>query len=309
VPELQPKIQNPKSRIPGQVLTAMVTPFTATGSIDEEGVARVVDHLFENGSDGLVVCGTTGESPTLSHDEKLTMYRLAIKAARGRGPVFAGTGTNDTASSIVLSSEAAASGADGLLLVGPYYNKPSQEGYYRHFRTIADAVDLPVMLYNVPPRTAGNIEAATVLRLAREVDNIVAVKEASGNLLQVSDICAGAPEGFQVYSGEDGIVLPMLAVGAVGVVSVTAHAVGRDMKAMHTAFFSGQFAEAARIHTKMLPIVRALFQPSTPSPAPVKAAMNLLGVPVGSVRLPLVDANEKEIEIVRLALRDYGLLA
>lgn len=292
----------------GQVLTAMVTPFKQDGSIDEEGVARVVDHLFENGSEGIVVCGTTGESPTLSHDEKLAMFRLVYRAAKGRGPVIAGTGGNDTAASIALSSEAAALGVDGLLLVGPYYNKPSQEGYYRHFRTIAEAVDLPIMLYNVPPRTAGNIEAATVLRLARDVKNIVAVKEASGNLLQISDICAGAPEGFQVYSGEDGLVLPMLAVGCVGVVSVTAHAVGRDMKAMHTAFFSGDLCGAARLHAKMLPVLRALFQPTTPSPAPVKTAMNLLGVPVGSVRLPLVDTNEKETEIVRKALSDYGLL-
>jgi 4-hydroxy-tetrahydrodipicolinate synthase len=286
----------------------MVTPFTAKGDLDEAGVARVVDHLFENGSDGLVVAGTTGESPTLGHHEKLELFRLVVAAAKGRGPVIAGTGTNDTASSITLSTEAAAAGVDGLLLVGPYYNKPSQEGYYRHFKAIAEAVKLPVMLYNVPPRTAGNIEASTVLRLARDVPNIVAVKEASGNFMQISDICAGAPEGFSVYSGEDGLVLPMLAVGCVGVVSVTAHAVGRDLQAMHTAFFAGDLAEAARIHAKMLPIVRACFQSTTPSPAPVKMAMNLLGVPVGSVRLPLVDTNEKETEIVRRALTDYGLL-
>jgi 4-hydroxy-tetrahydrodipicolinate synthase len=308
VSDQQSKDQNSKTTISGQVFTAMVTPFDGNGSIDEAGVARVVDHLFENGSDGLVVCGTTGESPTLSHDEKLEMFRLVVRAAKERGPVLAGTGTNDTASSITLSSEAAAIGADGLLLVGPYYNKPSQEGYFRHFRAIAEAVDLPVMLYNVPPRTAGNIEAATVLRLAREVPNIIAVKEASGNFMQISEILAGAPEGFRVYSGEDGLVLPMLALGSAGVVSVTAHAVGRDLKAMHTAFFSGNLGEAARLHAKMLPVVRALFQSTTPSPAPVKTAMNLLGVPVGSVRLPLVDTNENETEIVRKALADYGLL-
>ena len=292
----------------GQVITAMATPFDAQGRIDEASVGRLVDHLFENGSDGLVVCGTTGESPTLSHDEKLQMFRLAKQAARGRGPIIAGTGGNNTAETVKLSREAAEIGVDALLLVAPYYNKPSQEGMYQHFRAAAEAVRIPVMLYNVPPRTSCNIEAATVLRLARDVKNIVAVKEASSNLVQVSEICAGAPEGFSVYSGEDGIVLPTLAVGGVGVVSVTSHVVGRDLKAMHTAFFNGDYREAARLHGKMLPVVKALFQPTTPSPAPVKAAMNMLGVPVGGLRLPLVEANENEKAIVRKALADYGLI-
>jgi len=292
----------------GQVITAMVTPFDSQGRIDEGGVVRLVDYLFENGSDGLVVCGTTGESPTLSHDEKLRLFRLVKDAARGRGPVLAGTGSNDTAATLQLSREAAALGVDGLLLVTPYYNKPSQEGLYQHFRVVAEAVSIPVMLYNVPPRTSMNMEAATVLRLARDVPNITAVKEASSNLVQVSEIVASAPHGFSLYSGEDGIVLPTLAVGGVGVVSVTSHVVGRDLKAMHRAFFSGDLHEAARLHAKMLPMVRALFQPTTPSPAPLKAAMDMLGVPVGGVRLPLVDANERETEIVRAALQSYGLL-
>jgi 4-hydroxy-tetrahydrodipicolinate synthase len=292
----------------GQVITAMVTPFDSHGRIDEGGVVRLMDYLFENGSDGLVVCGTTGESPALSHDEKLRLFRLVKDAARGRGPVLAGTGSNDTAATLQLSREAAALGVDGLLLVTPYYNKPSQEGLYQHFRVVAEAVSIPVMLYNVPPRTSVNMEAATVLRLARDVPNITAVKEASSNLVQVSEIVASAPQGFSVYSGEDGIVLPTLAVGGVGVVSVTSHVVGRDLKAMHRAFFSGDLREAARLHAKMLPMVRALFQPTTPSPAPLKAAMDMLGVPVGGVRLPLVDANERETEIVRAALQSYGLL-
>ena len=292
----------------GQVLTAMATPFDSEGRIDVPGVTRLVDYLFENGSDGMVVCGTTGESPTLSHDEKLTMFRLVKDAAKGRGPVFAGTGSNDTAATITLSRQAVELGVDALLLVAPYYSKPSQEGLYRHFRAVAESVSLPCMLYNVPPRTSVNIEAGTVLRLARDVENIVSVKEASSNLVQVSEIAAGAPEGFSIYSGEDGIVLPTLAVGGIGVVSVSSHVVGRDLKAMHRAFFSGDYREAARIHGKMLPIVRALFQPTTPSPAPVKAALNLLGVGVGGVRLPLVDATESETEIVRSALKAYGLL-
>lgn len=292
----------------GHVLTAMVTPFDAAGRIDEAGVARLVDHLFENGSDGLIVCGTTGEAPTLSHEEKVQMFRLVKECARGRGPILAGSGDNETATSITLSEDAERAGADGLLLVTPYYNKPSQEGLYQHFKAVAERVNLPIMLYNVPPRTSVNMEAATALRLARDVKNVVAVKEASGNLMQMSEITAGAPEGFSVYSGDDGITLPLLAVGGAGVVSVTAHLVGRDMKALHTAFFRGDAREAARLHAKMLPVVKACFQPTTPSPAPVKAALNLLGVPVGGLRLPLVEANEREKEIVRKALEGYGLL-
>lgn len=292
----------------GQVLTAMATPFDAAGQIDEAGVARLVDYLFENGSDGLVVCGTTGESPTLSHDEKVQMFRLVKEAAKGRGPIIAGSGDNETATSIELSKDAEKVGVDGLLLITPYYNKPSQEGLYRHFKAVADAVTVPIMLYNVPPRTSVNMEAGTVIRLARDVKNIVAVKEASSNLVQVSEIIAGMPDGFSLYSGEDGIILPTLSVGGTGVVSVTSHVVGRDIKAMHTAFFAGDYKEASRLHAKMLPIVRACFQPTTPSPAPVKMALNLLGVPAGPLRLPLVEANESETEIVRRALRDYGLL-
>jgi 4-hydroxy-tetrahydrodipicolinate synthase len=292
----------------GRILTAMVTPFDTDGRIDESAVATLVDHLFANGSDGLVVCGTTGEAPTLTHDEKLRMFQHVKELAAGRGPVIAGTGDNETAFSIELSREAAALGVDGLLLVAPYYNKPSQEGMYRHFRAIAEAVNLPVMLYNVPGRTGINIDATTVLRLACDVPNVVAVKDASGNLLQTSEIVAGAPAGFRVYSGEDGLILPMLAVGGAGVVSVTSHLVGRDMRAMFDAFAAGRAIEAAALHAKMLPIVKACFQSTTPSPVPVKAALNLLGVPVGGLRLPLVEANEKELGIVRTALRSYGLI-
>ncbi len=296
------KIQN------ARVFTAIVTPFDSGGAVDEAAFRRVIRHLFANGTEGLVVCGTTGESPTLSHEEKLTLFRIAVEECAGRGPVIAGTGTNNTADSVTLSVEAAALGVDGLLLVAPYYNKPSQEGLYRHFRLIAESVNVPVMLYNVPPRTSSNIEAATVLRLAGDVPNIIAVKEASGNLTQITEIRAGAPDGFLVYSGEDAVTLPMLGVGCDGVVSVTSHVVGRDVNAMHRLFFAGDHAGAARLHAKMLPVVRACFQPTTPSPAPVKAALNMLGIPVGGLRLPLVEANEEEQEIVRKALKEYGLL-
>lgn len=293
----------------GQVLTAMVTPFNGEGRILDSAVVRLVNHLLDNGSDGIVVCGTTGESPTLSHDEKLHLFKLVCDAVGGRGKVVAGTTNYNTADSIALTKEAAEIGADGALLVVPPYNKPSQEGMYQHFRAIAEAVpNLPCMLYNVPPRTAQNLDAATTVRLAQDVPNIVATKEASGNLIQCAEIVAKVPADFALYSGDDGITLPMLAIGGVGVVSVSAHLVGKDMKAMHTAFFGGKLGEAACLNCKMLPVVRALFQPTTPSPVPLKAALNMLGIEVGAPRLPLVEANESERNIVRKTLTEYGLL-
>jgi len=292
----------------GQVLTAMVTPFGPSGEVDESRVTRLVEHLLTNGSDGIVVCGTTGESPTLSHAEKIRLFELVKERAGSRGRVVAGTGGNDTAASIELTKEAAIIGVDAALLVVPPYNRPSQEGLYQHFRAIAESVpNLKCIVYNVPGRTAQNLEARTTVRLAQDVPNIVAVKEASGNLVQCAEIVAGAPSGFSLYSGDDGLALPMLAVGGVGVVSVTAHLVGRDMKRMHEAFFAGDLAEAIRINCKMLPIVHACFQATTPSPAPLKAALNLLGVEVGGLRLPLVETNEKERCIVQAALAAYGL--
>ncbi|HSV72764.1 MAG TPA: 4-hydroxy-tetrahydrodipicolinate synthase [Chthonomonadales bacterium] len=292
----------------GRVLTAMVSPFDAEGRIDEPAVERLVEHLLANGSEGLVVCGTTGEAPTLTHEEKLHMFALVREIIRGRGPVIAGTGDNETAFSVQMSKEAAALGADGLLLVAPYYNKPSQEGLYRHFRACAEAVAIPVMVYNIPGRTGINVDPQTVLRLARDLPNVTTVKEASGNLLQASEILAGAPAGFRLYSGEDGLVLPLLSIGGYGVVSVTSHLVGPTMKAMCEAYASGRTEEAARLHASMIPVVKACFQPTTPSPVPVKAGLNLIGVTVGGVRLPLVEASDRERAIVRAALEETGLL-
>ncbi len=288
-------------------MTAMATPFDAEGRIDRAAVAPLVEHLLTHGSDSLVVCGTTGESPVLSSAEKLLLFELAREAAAGRGAIIAGVGSYDTAESVKLASEAAELGVDGLLLVTPYYNKPSQEGLYRHFRTVAEAAPLPVMLYNVPPRTSVNLDAKTTLRLAADVANVVAVKEASGNFVHATEIIAGAPDGFRVYSGEDALVLPLLAIGGYGVVSVSSHVVGLDLQAMVAAHLRGDNAEAARLHAKMLPIVRALFQPTTPSPVPLKAALELMGLTVGEPRLPLVGATEAERAIVRAALREYGL--
>lgn len=293
----------------GRVLTAMVTPFDARGRLDEDGIARMAAHLLDNGSDGIVAAGTTGESPTLSHDEKLRLFTLVKQAVGSRGKVIAGTGGNDTATSIRLTQEAAELGVDGALLVVPPYNRPSQEGLYQHFKAIANAApELPCMLYNVPPRTAQNMDAATTIRLANDVSNITATKEAANNLVQVAEIVGGTDDDFSVYSGDDAMTLPLLAVGGQGVVSVTAHLVGSDMQAMCRAFFAGQLDEAARLNIKMLPIVRACFQPTTPSPAPLKAALQMLGLPSGPLRLPLVEANEKEKNIMRAAMADYGLL-
>ncbi len=294
----------------GQVLTAMVTPFTANGEIDEAGVIALVEHLLANGSDGIVVCGTTGESPTLSHEEKLRLFTLVKRCAGGRGFVIAGTGSNDTAASVALTREAAEIGVDAALLVVPPYNKPSQEGLYQHFAAIANAVPkMNCILYNVPPRTAQNLEASTCIRLANSISNIVAVKEASGNLVQCAEIAAGVNSNFALYSGDDGLALPMLAVGGCGVVSVTSHLVGTKLKAMHTAFFKGDLNAAARLNAEMLPVVRACFQPTTPSPVPLKAALNMLGLPGGTVRLPLVSATDAESEKVRQMLIQQGLLS
>ncbi|GIV20028.1 MAG: 4-hydroxy-tetrahydrodipicolinate synthase [Armatimonadota bacterium] len=289
----------------GPVVTAMVTPFNEDLEVNYDAAQALAELLVQTGSTGLVVSGTTGESPTLTHEEKVTLFRKVKEAVGNRAAVLAGTSTYDTAESVRLSQEAERAGVDGLLLVAPYYNRPSQEGLYQHFKTIAHAVDLPVMIYNIPGRTGVNVEPATLLRLA-EVHNIVAVKEASGNLNQMSEICANAPEGFVVYSGDDSLTLPLLAVGGVGVVSVASHVVGRDIRRMCEAFFAGRVQEAKSLHHRMLPLFKALF--CTTNPVPVKAALNMLGANVGGVRLPLVEANEKEKEIVRKALRDYGLL-
>ncbi len=289
----------------GPVVTAMVTPFNENLEVNIDAAQALAELLVQTGSTGLVVSGTTGESPTLSFEEKVTLFRKVKEAVGNRAAVLAGTGSYDTAESVHLSQEAERVGVDGLLLVAPYYNRPSQEGLYQHFKTIAHAVDLPVMIYNIPGRTGVNIEPATLLRLA-EISNIVAVKEASGNLNQMSEICAGAPEGFLVYSGDDSLTLPLLAVGGVGVVSVASHVVGRDIRRMCEAFFAGQVQEAKKLHHRMLPLFKALF--CTTNPVPVKAALNMMGANVGGVRLPLVEANDREKEIVRKALRDYGLL-
>jgi 4-hydroxy-tetrahydrodipicolinate synthase len=278
----------------------MVTPFNEQGEIHWEETARLIDYLIEDQkSETLVVSGTTGESPTLSDKEKVELFEFAVKHAAGRCKIIAGTGSNNTAHSIHLTQDAERAGVDGVLLVVPYYNKPSQEGMYRHFEAIANATKLPIMLYNVPGRTAASLSAATTLRLA-QIPNIVATKECV-SLEQVTQISAGAPEHFKVYSGDDAAGLPAIAVGAYGIVSVASHVVGSEMKRMIDAFFGGEPVQAAQIHQKLFPVFKGLFECPQPLPNPVavKYALTLRGLNVGSVRLPLIAPTEDEQEFIR----------
>lgn len=275
----------------GQVVTAMVTPFDAQGDIDFQATKKLVEHLIANGTDALVVAGTTGESPTLSTDEKIELFKFTVKTVAGRIPVIAGTGSNDTRSSISLTRAAEEIGVDGIMLVTPYYNKPSQEGMFQHFQAIAVSTRLPVMLYNIPGRSVVNLSPETTVRLSA-IDNIVAIKEASGNLDSAAEIIENTPAGFAVYSGDDGLTLPLLSIGGYGIVSVAAHIIGNDMQEMITLFKGGNVQEAAAMHRKLLPVMNALF--AAPNPVPVKTALNLSGVGVGGVRLPMIPLNEQE---------------
>ncbi|MGV2621002.1 4-hydroxy-tetrahydrodipicolinate synthase [Halobacillus sp. ACCC02827] len=275
----------------GQVLTAMVTPFDNDENIDYEATRALIDHLIDNGSDALVIAGTTGESPTLTKEEKLSLFRFTVEVVDGRVPVIAGTGSNNTRASIELTKEAEQTGVDAVMLVVPYYNKPSQEGMYQHFRTIAEATSLPVMLYNIPGRSVVNMEPETIIRLSK-IDNIVSVKEASGDLDAATTIIRETPEDFSVYSGEDGNTLPFVAIGGTGIVSVSSHVIGKEMQQMIQSYREGDGAFAATLHQKLLPVMHAIF--SAPSPSPVKAALNALGVQVGGVRLPLLPLTQEE---------------
>lgn len=275
----------------GRVSTAMVTPFDAKGNIDFQKTSHLVEYLLKNGSDSLVISGTTGESPTLTFEEKAALFKHVVNVVDKRVPVIAGTGNYNTRDSIELTKKAEDIGVDAILLVAPYYNKPNQEGLYQHFKAIAESTSLPVMIYNIPGRSSVNIEPETIIRLS-EVPNIKAVKEASGNLVQMTQIIANTPDDFVLYCGDDSLAMPTLSIGGVGVVSVAAHIIGNEMQQMIQAFFTGNVKEAAKWHQKLLPIMKGLF--AAPSPAPVKTALQLKGLNVGSVRLPLVPLTEKE---------------
>jgi 4-hydroxy-tetrahydrodipicolinate synthase len=288
----------------GRLLTAMVTPLTADREVDYKRAAELARHLVSTGSDGLVVSGTTGESPTLSKSEKLRLFETVVEAVGDKAPVIAGTGSYSTAESITFSREAEKTGVHGLLLVTPYYNRPQQEGLYQHFKAIAESVNLPCILYNVPSRTAINMSAQTTLRLA-EVKNIVGIKECA-DLGQLAEILSGAPEGFKVWSGDDAALLPYLAVGAYGIVSVASHLVGPQMQELIRAFREGQVDQAAAWHRRLLPLYRGLF--AVINPVLVKAALEMTGFPVGPVRPPLVEATESERQALRAVLAGAGLV-
>jgi 4-hydroxy-tetrahydrodipicolinate synthase len=280
----------------------MVTPFDDEGQVDYGQAKRLALALLDSGSDGVVVAGTTGEAPTLSHDEKLRLFREVKDAIDGRGAVIAGTGTYNTAESVELSREAERAGADALLLTTPYYSKPPQEGIYRHFETIARATSLPCILYNIPGRTGVNVTAETMLRLSR-VPNILGVKESSGDLDQIARIAEDAREGFCVWSGDDQLTLPIMAIGGYGIISVVSHLAGSQMRQMIEAHLAGRTEEAARLHRRLLPLMTALMSPAAPNPIAVKHALNSVGFRVGGVRLPLVEADEAIGEQIMTAVR------
>ncbi len=290
----------------GSVMTAMITPFTEEGMVNYAVAEQFAAYLADHGTDTLVVCGTTGESPTITWDEEYELFQVIKKAVGTKAKVMAGTGSNSTKEAIIATQKAAHLGLDGSLQVTPYYNKPEQEGLYEHFKAIAmAAADFPIMLYNVPGRTGCNIKPETVARLA-EVPNIVAVKEASGSLDQVSQIRRLTPPEFKIYSGDDSLTLPMLAVGASGVVSVASHLVGDQLQQMIQAFEAGQVKTASQIHLKLFGLFKALFVVA--NPIPVKAALKLQGWNVGETRLPLTPPSTDVIQTLKKTLSELNLI-
>jgi 4-hydroxy-tetrahydrodipicolinate synthase len=290
----------------GRVLTAMITPFQADGHVNYALAEELAANLADHGTDTLVVCGTTGESPTLSWDEEYELFLAVKRAVADKAKVIAGTGSNSTAEAIAATQKADKLGLDGSLQVVPYYNKPPQEGLYQHFRAIAEASpDFPIMLYNIPGRTGQNMTAETIIRLA-EIPNILAVKEASGNLDQVSQIRRSTPPEFGIYSGDDSLTLPLLAVGGQGVVSVASHLVGDQIQAMVQAFEQGHIQKSIQIHLQLFPLFKALFL--TTNPIPLKAALQLQGWQVGSPRLPLTEASADVVQALRVIMTELALL-
>ncbi|HYP54301.1 MAG TPA: 4-hydroxy-tetrahydrodipicolinate synthase [Pyrinomonadaceae bacterium] len=287
--------------------TALVTPFKSNGELDAERMRALVERQIQGGVRLLVPCGTTGESVTLTEEERSEVIRVTVEAARGRARVVAGTGSNNTALAVEHSRAARALGADAVLVVAPYYNKPTQEGLYAHFRAVAESVEgLPVVLYNVPGRTSSNITAETTLRLAHDVENIVATKEASGNLSQIMTILRDRPDNFRVLSGDDAVTLPLVALGADGLVSVASNETPQLMSRMVEAALAEAWDEARELHFRLLPLMEGNFVES--SPGPVKAALALMGLCEEVLRLPLVPVTEKTRAHVRGLLAELGLL-
>lgn len=291
----------------GRLMTAMVTPFDAEDGLDVSRAQGLALKLLDEGTEALVVCGTTGESPTVFYDQKCDLFRAVVEAVDGRAPVIANAGDNCTADSVEFARKVVQLGVDGIMTVVPYYNKPPQEGMYRHFRSIAEAVDVPVILYNIPGRCVVNMTAETTLRLARDVENIVAVKEASGDLTQIAAIIDGAPDGFEVVSGDDEMTLPMMGLGATGVISVASHVAGPRLQEMIRAQVSGDHTRALKLHLEMLPLFKALFL--TSNPIMVKEALALVGYTVGGPRLPLVPPTEAQTAELRRVMAHLGLVS
>ncbi|MQB01237.1 MAG: 4-hydroxy-tetrahydrodipicolinate synthase [Actinobacteria bacterium] len=294
----------------GEVITAMLTPFGADGSLDVEGAKKLARHLVDHGSEGLVLCGTTGESPTLSHEEKLSLLDAVRGEVGGRANLIMGTGTYDTAETVEFTKEVCDVGVDACLVVTPYYSKPPQNGLLAHFRTIADAASAPVLIYDIPGRTGRRVERPTMVELAGH-GNIVAVKEAVGDAAETSALRSDLDEAghheFEIYSGDDPLLLPHLAAGAVGIISVCSHLVGLRIKEIFAAWNDGKVEEARRVYLELLPLFRTMMT-LTASPIPVKAAMNMIGVVVGEPRLPLVPPTDEESKTIRTTLERYGLL-
>ena len=284
---------------------AIVTPFT-DGRVDEQALADLIEFHIANGTHGIVPCGTTGESATMSHDEHHRVVELTVKTVNGRVPVVAGSGSNSTAEAIDLTRHARQAGADGALMVSPYYNKPSQEGLYQHYKAVAEAVDIPIILYNVPSRTSSNILPSTVARLA-DVDNIVGIKEASGDLNQISEVIRLCPDDFAVMSGDDFTSMPTVLLGATGVISVTSNVAPKDMAQMMDAALAGDLATARSLHYKLFPLMQAMFYDTNPVPA--KKSLELMGkIKSGTPRLPLHPMNDETLVRLKAALADYGLI-
>ena len=291
----------------GRLLTAMVTPFNADGSVNCEAAADFAEWLLANGSDGLVVEGSTGEAATMFMDEKIAVLKAVVERVNGRVPVIVGAGTNCTASTLELINAVEACGVDGLLVVGPYYNKPTQEGYYQHFAAVAKSTNLPIIVYNVPGRTGSNIEPKTVARLAAEFPNIVAVKEAAGNVAQTAELFRVLPENVTIYSGDDGLVLPFMAVGARGVISVLGNIGGQMLQDVMQLYSEGKVAEAAELNKKLVPLANSLFIES--NPIPVKYAVTkVTGIDAGAPRLPLTPLSEGGVAKLDAILAEYGLI-
>jgi len=288
----------------GRLLTAMVTPFDEEGKVDYEQAKRLALALLDSGSDGMVVTGTTGERSTLTDEEQLKLFAVVKEAVGGRGTVMAGTGGNCTRESVEVTREAERVGVDAVLLVVPYYNKPTQEGLFEHFKAIAQGTSLPCILYNVPSRTVTNLAADTVIRLS-QVDNIVGIKEASANMEQVAKIIDGAGQDFLVWSGNDGDTFHIMALGGYGAISVASHLVGAQIKEMIGKCLGGEVEAAAQLHRRLLPLIDALFVVS--NPIPIKYALNYLGFTVGKPRLPLTEPDDKSAAVIRDALMNYSI--